>query len=98
MLVIEAPADTMFNSVAGGRLMSASAEAEASAAAQDRPAHSIALIQVDGALAHGAMLDVVVNVTAAEQARRSARRAARRVRRRPAHHQTWPSRAIIALH
>ncbi len=44
-------------------------EAEASAAEQGRPARGIALIQVDGALQPGAMLSVVVNVTAAEQAR-----------------------------
>lgn len=68
-LVIEAPADTNFTGVAGGQLLSASVEAEASAAEQGRPARGIALIQVDGALQPGAMLSVVVNVTAAEQAR-----------------------------
>ncbi len=51
-------------------------EAEASAAEQGRPARGIALIQVDGALQPGAMLNVVVNVTAAEQARPHTARAA----------------------
>ena len=69
MLVVEGPLDTNYTGVVGGKLVSASAEAEASAEQQGRPQHKIALIQVDHMLSNGADQDVVVNVTASEQAR-----------------------------
>lgn len=69
MLVVEGPLDTNYTGVVGGKLVSASAEAEASAEQQGRPQHKIALIEVDHMLSNGADQDVVVNVTASEQAR-----------------------------
>ena len=69
MLVVEGPLDTNYTGVVGGKLVSVSAEAEASAEQQGRPQHKIALIEVDHMLSNGADQDVVVNVTASEQAR-----------------------------
>lgn len=69
-LVVEGPKDTNYTGVAGGQLMSASVEAADSAAEQGRPQHSVALISVDNP-SSGATHDIVLNVTASEQARRA---------------------------
>ena len=67
-LVVEGPKDTNYTGISGGQLMSASVEAADSAAEQGRPQHSVALISVDNP-SSGATHDIVLNVTASEQAR-----------------------------
>ena len=69
VLLVEGPGNAEITGVAGGQLLGALVESEGTAAAEGHAQRNVAVVLLEHRLSGGAAPDVLLNVTAAEQAR-----------------------------
>lgn len=69
MLLVEGPGNAEFTGVAGGQLLGALVESQGTAAAEGHEQRNVAVVLLEHRLSGGAAPDVLLNITAAEQAR-----------------------------
>ena len=69
MLLVEGPGNAEFTGAAGGQLLGALVESQGTAAAEGHAPHNVAVVLLEHRLSGGAAPDVLLNITAEEQAR-----------------------------